>query len=172
MPVAIIVATCGPSWGIGLNNSMPWQHKEDTEFFKARTTGNVVIMGRKTYESMGRPLPNRTNIVVSSKKVDHPHVFTADSVDSALDLAQPFGKGDVYVIGGESIYRQFLPYVDIVLRTDIPDNGYKDFDTHFPMLDENEWPCVKAIRLTLDTKVYVYLRSNSCNVPVEEVLSQ
>jgi len=61
MPVAIIVATCGPSWGIGLNNSMPWQHKEDMEFFKARTTGNVVIMGRKTYESMGRPLPNRTN---------------------------------------------------------------------------------------------------------------
>ena len=171
MPIAIIVATCGPSWGIGLNNALPWQHKEDMAFFKEKTTGNVVIMGRKTYESMGRPLPNRTNIVLSRSKVDHPHVFTVTDVGSALDLALSFGTKDVYIIGGESIYKQFLPYVDTVLRTDIPDIGYKDFDTHFPMLDENEWPCVKAINLTLDTKVYVYIRSNSCNVPVEEVLS-
>ena len=169
MPIAIIVATCGPSWGIGLNNSMPWNHKEDMAFFKERTTGNVVIMGRKTYESMGRPLPNRTNIVLSSKKVDHPHVFTVGSVDSALDLAQSFGKGAVYVIGGESIYKQFLPYVDTVLRTDIPDIGYKDFDTHFPLLEERDWTCVKAIMLTHDTKVYVYHRGKVCNVPAEVV---
>ena len=107
---------------IGKNGKLPWRFPADLKFFKDLTTGHTVIMGRKTFDSIGKPLPNRENIVISR----HPRPGTAgvkfaESVDQALGLAQ---KGKVFIIGGASIYRETVHWVDGIYLTRI----HKDYE--------------------------------------------
>ena len=124
---------------IGKNNSLPWYIPEDLKNFKELTTGNVVIMGRKTYESLPqkfKPLPNRHNIVLSSSMVSQEGIELCDSVENALHLAKSFQKG-IFIIGGSTIYNQFLPFVDTMFISYIN----KDYggDTYFPEFNLEEW---------------------------------
>jgi dihydrofolate reductase len=109
---------------IGVKNDLPWSIPEDLKFFKEKTLNSVIIMGRKTYESIGRPLPKRTTIVISktSKVSDYPAgVLVAPSIPAAIELAQPLAlknnQEEVFIVGGGEIYRQSLDLVDKVYLT-------------------------------------------------------
>lgn len=129
------------NWGIGYQNRLLVSIPSDMKFFRQTTTGKVVVMGRRTLESFpnGMPLKNRTNIVLTGNK-DY-HVKDAVIVHSREELLEELKKYDsdeIYVIGGESIYRMLLPYCDTVYVTKI-DRAFQA-DTFFPNLDEmDEW---------------------------------
>ncbi len=136
MPVTLtlIVATERHN-GIGINNTLPWRLPEDLAFFKRTTTGHPILMGRKTFESIGRPLPNRRNIVITRNPAwQHEGVDTAGSLQQAADLA---GDGEVFVIGGAQIYADALPLAARLIVTEID----ADFacDAFFPAIDSAVW---------------------------------
>ena len=131
-------------WAIGKNNKLMWSIPADMKFFRETTQGNVVIMGRKTLESFpqGQPLKNRVNIVIS-RKPDYQvkGAVVVHSVEEAVEESKKY-EGEVFVIGGESIYRAMLPYCDTALVTKI--NHDFDADTYFPSLDQDdEWQMTK-----------------------------
>ena len=133
-----LIVAADRNWAIGKNNKLMWSIPADMKFFRETTQGNVVIMGRKTLESFpqGQPLKNRVNIVITrnpSYKVKD--AVVVHSVEEAIEESRKY-DGDVFVIGGESIYRAMLPYCDTALVTRI-DYAY-EADTWFPNLDE-EW---------------------------------
>lgn len=103
--------------GIGANNDLLWQRDlpADLVHFKALTTGHAIIMGRKTFESIGRALPNRQNIVVSRQPFSAPNVLVAHSLEAAYALAD----GDIYIIGGGSVYEQAVSDVTVVYATEV-----------------------------------------------------
>lgn len=132
--VSIIVATDSHN-GIGIRNTLPWHLPEDLAHFRQTTSGHPIIMGRKTFESIGRPLPKRRNIVVTrNTEWQHEGVETAGSLQSALGLAH---GTRAFIIGGAQIYAESLPLVDRVIITKI-DRQY-DCDAFFPALDPIVW---------------------------------
>lgn len=132
--VSLIVARAA-NGVIGAHNTLPWRLPEDLKYFRARTMGHPIIMGRKTWDSLGRPLPGRRNMVVSR----NPH-FTAQgaetftSLDAALAVCT---DEEAFVIGGALLYAQALPLVTRIYLTEI----HQDFggDAHFPALDARVW---------------------------------
>jgi dihydrofolate reductase len=134
--LTIIVATDSQR-GIGINNTLPWKLAEDMAHFKRLTTGNTVIMGRKTFDSIGRPLPNRRNIVITrNAEWRHDGVETAHSLDEARRLVEAAGDAQAFIIGGAEIYAQALPMADVVVQTEI--GASYDCDAFFPPLSA-EW---------------------------------
>ena len=132
--LTLIVATERHN-GIGIHNALPWRLPEDLAFFKRTTTGHPILMGRKTFESIGRPLPNRRNIVITRNPAwQHEGVDTAGSLQQAADLA---GDGEVFVIGGAQIYADALPLATRLIVTEID----ADFacDAFFPAIDPAVW---------------------------------
>ncbi len=145
--ISIIVAAAENNV-IGNNNDLIWHLPADLQFFKKTTSGNTIIMGRKTYESIGRPLPNRQNIVItrnSDLKIEGVDVVT--SMDEALKIATSQEK---FIVGGGQIYKDALLKADRVFLTRV----HQEFegDTTFPVLNENEWKQVSRIEGTLDEK--------------------
>ncbi|MFO1395010.1 MAG: dihydrofolate reductase [Steroidobacteraceae bacterium] len=133
--VSIIVAT-DEAGGIGLDGALPWRLPDDLKRFKALTMGKPVVMGRRTWDSIGRPLPGRLNIVVSrSSGLERPGCTVVGSLESALALAGDVPE--VCVIGGAEIYRLALPFADTVHLTEV--HARVEADTHFPRLDPREW---------------------------------
>lgn len=136
-----LIVAVDSNWGIGLKNKLLVQIPNDMKFFRQETTGKIIVMGRKTLESFpqSQPLAKRVNIVLTSDK--NYQVKGADIVHSMEELMEELKKynsEDVYVIGGESIYRQLLPFCDVAHVTKI-DHSY-EADTYFPNLDVNpEW---------------------------------
>ena len=130
----IIVATDAQG-GIGINNTLPWRLPEDLAFFKKTTTGHPIVMGRKTFESIGRPLPNRRNIVIT-RNADwrHEGVEAVGSLAAAADL---IGAGEAFIIGGAQIYADTLPLVQQLLVTEI--GKHFDCDAFFPAIDKTVW---------------------------------
>lgn len=123
---------------IGRDNALPWRLPEDLKHFKAITLGHPIIMGRKTWASIGRPLPGRTNIVVSrSPDRIAPEVTVVCSLQEAINAAAATGTDEVFVIGGAEIYRQALPLAHRLQLTEI-DQDYPG-DVFFPELDQREW---------------------------------
>lgn len=129
------------NWGIGCNNKLLVSIPSDMKFFREETTGKVVVMGRKTLESFpnGMPLKNRTNIVLTQNPdFDVKGAVVVHSREALLEELKKYRDDEIYVIGGESIYRMMLPYCDTVHVTKI--NFVYEADTHFPNLDEMpEW---------------------------------
>jgi len=129
------------NWGIGYKNELLVSIPTDMKLFREKTTGNIIIMGRKTLESFpnGLPLKNRVNIMLTkSGEASGNGEIVVHSVEEAVAEAGKYEDKEVYVIGGASIYEQFLPYVDKAYVTKI-DHAYQA-DTYFPNLDQNdEW---------------------------------
>lgn len=123
---------------IGSENKIPWYLQEDFRFFKRTTLNHHIIMGRKTFESIGKPLPKRTNIVVTNNPFFVASgVITANSLENALSIAADNEETEVFIIGGGTIYEQSLPFFDKIYLTEvqIEISG----DTFFPKLDFNKW---------------------------------
>ncbi|MFC7137024.1 dihydrofolate reductase [Halobaculum litoreum] len=141
-----LVAAVAANGVIGADGGMPWHFPADLRRFKETTTGHPVVMGRRTYESiaadLGGPLPDRTNVVLSRSAPDLPDdVVVADSVADALAAAErtaeALGVDTVYVIGGETVYEQFLAVADRLVLTEVHE-AY-DGDTEFPAFDADAW---------------------------------
>ncbi|MCD8132449.1 MAG: dihydrofolate reductase [Clostridiales bacterium] len=147
-----LIAAVDRNWAIGLNNKLLVQIPADMKFFHETTTGNVVVMGRKTLESFpnGRPLPNRVNIVLTqdpSYRVRD--AVIVHSIDELHEELRNYPSEDIYVIGGESIYRQLVDECDVAHITKI--NYTYEADAWFPNLDEKpEW------QITADSEEQTY----------------
>lgn len=162
-----LIVAVDRNWAIGNKNKLLNSIPEDMKFFRTTTTGKVVIMGRKTLESFpgGQPLKKRLNIVIS-KNPDY-HVKDAvvvPDIQAALDAVKDYDTRDVYVIGGESVYRQMLPYCDVAHVTKM-DYAY-EADTWFPNLDQNEeWAMVaqseEKTYFDLEYEFDLYVRKTS-----------
>lgn len=139
-----MIVAVDKNWAIGYKNNLLVRIPADQRFFREKTTGKVIIMGRKTLESFpgGQPLKNRTNIVITQKKdYDANGAIVVHSLEEALEYVKDYNRKDVYVIGGASIYEQMLPFCDIAYVTKI-DYTY-EADAYFPNLDEKEeWKIV------------------------------
>ena len=133
----VLVAAVAANGVIGADGALPWRHPEDFAHFKAETTGHTLVMGRATYDSIGRPLPGRRTIVVTrDREWAASGVLTAHSFDEALNLASTL-PGDVMVAGGAQIYALALPHATHQILTEI--HASPDGDTVYPDWDRREW---------------------------------
>ena len=146
MYISYVVAM-GPNREIGLNNKLLWHIPEDLKNFKKITTGRMIVMGRKTFESIGRPLPDRANVVVTNNpSFNPPGVIIANDPMMVLDLALEAEADledegfEVMVIGGAQIYQEFMPYVSKIYLSEVNYSG--ECDTYFPEFDKSEWTTV------------------------------
>ena len=141
-----LIAAVDKNWAIGKNNELLVSIPNDMKMFRQMTTGKVVVMGRKTLESFpnGLPLKNRVNIVLTkNQNYQVKGAIIVHSVEEVLEELKKYDSEDVYVIGGEQIYRQMLPYCDTAHMTKI-DHAY-EADAYFPNLDETEEWKITAI---------------------------
>ena len=121
---------------IGSNGKIPWNLPNDLKHFKELTKGNIVIMGRNTYESIGNPLPMRLNIVVSSTLKSNGYILVAKSLEEAIIIASKF-RMDIFLIGGYKIYEEGLKYADKLYITEV--DTIKTGDTVFPEFDVTKY---------------------------------
>lgn len=132
--LSVIVAT-DSARGIGINNTLPWHLPEDLAHFKRTTSGHPIIMGRKTFDSIGRPLPNRRNIVITrNRDWSHPGVESVESLQAAAALV---AGSDAFIIGGAEIYAQAMPLAQRLIVTEI-DQRFA-CDAFFPAIDAQQW---------------------------------
>ena len=139
--ISVIVAVA-ENGTIGDKNTLLWHIKEDMKHFRTLTTGHPVVMGRKTYESLGRPLPKRHNVVITRQEMTIEGCTVVHSLEEALDLFGP--EEEVFVIGGAQIYAEAMPLADKFYLTVVeqPFAG----DTSFPEWDSAEWKLVETER--------------------------
>jgi len=128
---------------IGMKNKMPWKLPHDLQYFKNKTIGNIVVMGRKTYQSLGRPLPCRVNIVFTSE-MSYENVFNIPDFESFFTLIEAnshvWENKEIFIIGGGELYQLFLPYATTIYLTRI--NANIPGDTYFPKIDINKWKTI------------------------------
>jgi len=133
-----LLAAMDENRGIGIENRLPWHLSTDLKRFKSLTLGHCLVMGRKTYESIGKPLAGRTMIVITRN-----HAYQADgcliahSVDEALNLAEISGESEVFIIGGGEIFSQAIELADRVYLTLV--QSLADVDVYFPEIDDTQW---------------------------------
>ena len=142
--------------GIGNNNKLPWHIPADLKFFKNLTMGHTIVMGRKTFESIGKPLPNRHTIVLTSDKsykIKDKNVSVLYSVKDVLNLDF---KGTVFICGGASVYKAFLPYMNELYVTHV--KGTYETDKTFPFKVEDYFRVVAVIIDTENIKISKYFK--------------
>ena len=157
MKMSLIVAV-SKNGVIGLDNKLPWNLPDDLQYFKSVTMGKPLVMGRKTYDSIGRPLPGRTNIVITrDASWCAPGVEVATSLDDALSLARKActdsGVDEVMVIGGEQIYRMTIAVADRLYVTEVDTEIAGD--AFFPTIDNKQWQRT-SVQLPKVTGSYSY----------------
>ncbi len=151
--ISIIVAVANNNV-IGKDNTLIWHLPADMKFFKEKTSGHCIITGRKNYESIPekfRPLPNRTNIVITRQKnYEAPGAIVVGSIEEAIEKAKQTTDNEIFIIGGAEIYKQALPYVDKIYFTKI----YHEFngDVFFPKIETSEWKETSRTKGLIDEK--------------------
>lgn len=141
---------------IGKNNQLLWSLPNDTKFFKNTTWAMPVIMGRKTFESLGKPLAGRTNIVITRQKDWQPQgAFVANDLKGAMDIAAKTDAKEAFIIGGGEIYKQTLPLTQRVYLTRV--HTTIDADAYFPDMNFDDWNLLSQLDFTPDEKhAYAY----------------
>lgn len=143
-----IVAAVSKNRVIGNNGKLPWSLPEDMKFFTKTTNSYPVVMGRKTFESIGRPLKNRINIILTrNENYKKENCIIYNNIE---DVVKEFGEENLMVIGGEKIYDQFLPYADKMYITYIDEDF--DGDTFFPEFDNKDWIKISEEKGIKDSK--------------------
>ncbi len=123
---------------IGVRNKLPWHLKDDLQNFKKLTMGHHILMGRKTFESIGKPLPGRMSFVISSEqRPNSDQVFWFNSIFRAIKQAERNGETELFIIGGEKIFKYALSLVDRIYLTEV--KGDVEGDTYFPQLSLKNW---------------------------------
>lgn len=137
MIVSLVVAM-DEKRGIGINNRLPWHLSDDLRRFKRLTLGHHLVMGRKTFETIGRPLAGRTSIIVTRNLSFRPEgCLTSGSVEEAIQIAKDRGESEVFIIGGGQIYEKALPLADRIYATIV--HAAVEADTYFPEYDRSQW---------------------------------
>lgn len=158
MIISLIVAM-DENNGIGKAGALPWRLSDDLKRFKALTMGHAMLMGRKTYDSIGRPLPGRTTYVVSRNLASiaglagqYPDgaLYGCGSIEAALEAIEASGESEVFIIGGGEIFTQALPLADRVYLTRV--QAKLGCDTFFPEIDLDEWQVVEETEHSADEK--------------------
>lgn len=126
-----IIACVGKNMELGKNNDLIWHLPGDLKYFKKMTLGKTVVMGRKTFESLPKILPQRRNIILQRKKEEIDGAFVANNVEMALDM---IGDDEAFIIGGASVYQVFLEYADKLYLTEV--DAKSDADVYFPSFDK------------------------------------
>ena len=135
----ILIAAVSKNKVIGKQGGIPWKIKEDLSFFKEKTLNSPIIMGRATYNSIGRPLPNRLNIVMTRSAKNTEGVIEVTSVETAIEAASINKNASrVYIIGGENIYKEFIPIAHKMIITEV-NLHIEDGDAFFPDWNISEW---------------------------------
>lgn len=148
LKITLIVAAANNNV-IGVNNQMPWHLPNDFKYFKANTMGHSIIMGRKTYDSIGKPLPGRRNIVLTrDQDYQNPDVDIANSIPEVLNYCRD--EREVFILGGAEIYKQAVPIANKLLLTRVHTDI--EGDTFFPNLDLSEWQLVSQDMHSKDEK--------------------
>jgi dihydrofolate reductase len=149
-PLSLIVATSTNN-AIGKDNKMLWHLPEDFKYFKNTTWGMPIIMGRKTFESIGKALPGRTNIVITNNKNwQAAGVEVAHSLEDAITLAAKTNATEIFITGGAEIYKQSMAMADKIYITKV--NTHIDGDAFFPEIDESLWHCTFEKNIIADEK--------------------
>lgn len=134
---------------IGKNNQLLWHLPADLAHFKQITTGKPIVMGRKTYQSIGRPLPNRSNVILTQdKQFKAEGCIIVHSIEAALTVST--GQDEMCIIGGAEIYRQFMPWIERIYLTKV--HHVFPADTFFPELNADEWKETESISHPPDEK--------------------
>ena len=141
--------------GIGINNSIPWHIKEDLEFFKKTTLNHPIIMGRKTFESIGKPLKNRKNIIITRNKNYKVEDSSVEIYNDVNEILKRYNNQDVFVIGGKQIYLLFNNHADKLLVSRLP-NSY-NCDTFMNDFNYSSF-YISNIQKKKEFKIYEYLR--------------
>jgi dihydrofolate reductase len=131
-----MIYAVSPEGVIGLDNGIPWNHPGDLRRFMRVTMGSTVISGRATFESVGKPLPKRRNIVVTSRPIDVPGVETARSLAEGIERAGSGKEGDIWLIGGARIYEEGMKVADVIDVTYVPDHVDAPHAVRAPVIDE------------------------------------
>jgi len=148
MIISIVVAIAENN-AIGKENKLLWHLPADLRHFKEVTTGHTIIMGRKTYDSVGKPLPNRRNIVITRKSgLEIPGVEVVHTLEEALALCDE--QEEVFIGGGAEIYKMAMSLTDKIYLTVV--KGIFDADTFFPEIDPNKWEETESISFEPDEK--------------------
>lgn len=138
MGISLVACVQTPNLGIGKDNDLLYKIPNDMKRFRDLTAGHPIIMGRKTYESIGRPLPKRTNIVISSVMTETEGLKIVWNISDAMSCAlENPGADEVFVIGGEKIYEDFLPFANKMYLTLV--EGNKDAEAYFPRWVPSQW---------------------------------
>ena len=141
------VVAMSNNWVIGVNNDLPWSLKDDLAHFKKYTTGKIIVMGRKTYESIGRPLPNRVNYVISSTLKDIEGVSIFTSLEDAIEAAKIYNldqdiANEIAIIGGGYLFRDSIHSFNklVLTRVDCSIDG----DVYYPEIDFSNWELISS----------------------------
>lgn len=154
--ISMIAAIAREDRAIGFKNKLLWHIPEDFKHFKELTSGHAIIMGENTYRSIGKPLPNRTNIVLSLTPDFSPEgVVVVRSLDEAVAKAREEEKEEIFICGGASIYRQFLPLADRLYLTLV--EGRYEADTYFPEYEKEFGKVVSEEGLRNDTYQFSFV---------------
>lgn len=146
-----IIVIADENNGIGKNNQLLCHLPADLKYFKQTTLGHTIVMGRKTFESIGKPLPGRTNIVISRQTdLAIEGCLVLPHLEDAINHAKASGETELFITGGGTIYELTLPLADKVYLTRL--HHQFDADTFFPALPGNEWNCIKDERHSQDEK--------------------
>ncbi len=135
----VLIAAVARNGVIGRDGDLPWRLPDDLARFKTLTTGHPILMGRKTWESIGRPLPKRTNLIVSRTLVAPPGTEVVASLDAAIERAREEQAEQLFVIGGARLYQDALPRADALELTQV--DAEVEGDVHFPAWDGREFEC-------------------------------
>jgi len=148
----VLVAAVAQNYALGKNNQMIWHLPNDFKHFKNLTTGHFILMGRKTFESFPKPLPNRTHLIISrnSNYQVPENCFVFSSIEEAILFAEKNKQEKLFVIGGGEIYKQTIALATELSITEVHESF--DADTYFPEIDQKFWKSVEVISNKIDEK--------------------
>ena len=152
------IVAIAKNFAIGKDGKLPWHYSADLKFFKQTTTGNAIVMGRKTFESIGKPLPNRLNIVLSrSSNIETcPNLISLKNIEEVIALSQ-YLKGDLFIVGGAEIYQSFADVVEKWMVTEIPET-VEDADAFMAKDFLNDFEAIEKIELEDNLFIKSYVR--------------
>ena len=152
------IVAIAKNFAIGKDGKLPWHYSADLKFFKQTTTGNAIVMGRKTFESIGKPLPNRLNIVLSrSSNIETcPNLISLKNIEEVIALSQ-YLKGDLFIVGGAEIYQSFADVVEKWMVTEIPET-VEDADAFMAKDFLNDFEAIEKIELEDNLFIKIYVR--------------